>query len=69
METKDIGSITTDECNGAKIQPYIIAIKRAAPNGGIQCPKCDGELVLTVDRRTNMPIHECTNPECQYFED
>ena len=67
MENSNTGNVTTNEQAGANVQKRIIAIRRASPNGGISCPKCDGELVLTIDRRTHMSIHECL--ACGYFED
>jgi len=67
MEITHTGNICKDEQAGANVQKRIIAIRRASPNGGISCPKCDGELVLTIDARTHMPIHECLS--CGYFED
>ena len=67
MENPNTGNTLQNEQAGANVQKRIIAIRRASPNGGICCPKCDGELVLTIDARTHMPIHACLS--CGYFED
>ena len=67
MENSNTGNALQNEQTSANVQKRIIAIRRASPNGGISCPKCDGELVLTIDPRTHMPIHECL--KCQYYED
>ena len=67
MENPNTGNTLQNEQAGANVQKRIIAIRRASPNGGISCPKCDGELVLTIDRGTHLAIHECLS--CGYFED
>ena len=67
MENPNTGNVATNEQAGANVQKRIIAIRRASPNGGISCPECDGELVLTIDARTHLAIHECLS--CGYFED
>ena len=67
MESTNNGIALQNEQTSPKVQKYIIAVRHSCSNGGISCPKCDGELVLTIDAGTHMPIHECLS--CGYFED
>lgn len=67
MENSNTGNVTKNEQAGADVQKRIIAVRHSSPNCGIPCPKCDGELVLTIDRGTHLAIHECLS--CGYFED
>lgn len=66
MQTADIKYFDTDK-QASTVIPGARKSNRNPAVFGLQCPKCDNELVLRVDERTHSDIHECEF--CGYFED
>ena len=66
MEKPNTGKPAAPEPKSAEDKRRL-APRPASANGGIRCPKCDGELVRHVDTRSHLSVFECAR--CGYYED